>query len=194
MADLSAERTLVKSPPELWSELSELERLAKHLDAFGDIRITRLQPEREVAWEAERAAGTISMEPSGWGTRVTLTAALEDDGASVDEETGNEREPDRDTGDEGDDVLPTTRTMRMLDRLFPGWRAPSYGAPPAGALDDLRIEPEAPPAPPEPEPPHEQPDPPSSQPGPLDPERAREALDAVLDTLGSAHHRPFSRG
>ena len=25
-------------------------------------------------------------------------------------------------------------------------------------------------------------------------ESAREALDGVLDTLGAAHHRPFSRG
>src|SRR3954451_1289592 len=93
MADLSAERTLVKSPPELWSELSELERLAKHLDAFGDIRVTRLKPERQVAWEAEGAAGTISMEPSGWGTKVTLTAALEGHAAGADEEPEHVQPP-----------------------------------------------------------------------------------------------------
>ena len=28
----------------------------------------------------------------------------------------------------------------------------------------------------------------------LDPERARVILDEALDTLGAAHHRPFSRG
>ena len=28
----------------------------------------------------------------------------------------------------------------------------------------------------------------------LDPERARLILDEALDTLGAAHHRPFSRG
>src|SRR5918999_5686689 len=77
MADLSAKRTLVKSPPELWSELSEVERLARHLDAFGEIKITRLEPEHTVAWEGEAASGTVSIEPSGWGTKVTLTAQLE---------------------------------------------------------------------------------------------------------------------
>jgi hypothetical protein len=31
-------------------------------------------------------------------------------------------------------------------------------------------------------------------PAALDPERARVILDEALDTLGAAHHRPFSRG
>ena len=70
-------RTLVKSPPELWSELSEVERLARHLGAFGEIKITRLEPERTVAWEGEGASGTVSIEPSGWGTKVVLTATIE---------------------------------------------------------------------------------------------------------------------
>jgi hypothetical protein len=78
MPDLTAKRTLVKSPPELWSELSEVERLARHLDAFGEIKITKLEPEHTVAWEGESASGTVSIEPSGWGTRVTLTAQLGD--------------------------------------------------------------------------------------------------------------------
>src|SRR5688572_5383850 len=77
MPDLTAKRTLVKSPPELWEELSEVERLAKHLGAFGEIKITKLEPEHTVAWEGERASGTVSIEPSGWGTKVTLTAQLE---------------------------------------------------------------------------------------------------------------------
>ena len=77
MHDLTAKRTLVKSPPELWSEVSEVERLAKHLGAFGEIKITRLEPEHTVAWEGEGASGTVSIEPSGWGTKVTLTAQVE---------------------------------------------------------------------------------------------------------------------
>jgi hypothetical protein len=77
MHDLTAKRTLVKSPPELWSELSEVDRLARHLDAFGEIKITKLEPEHTVAWEGEGASGTVSIEPSGWGTKVTLTAQLD---------------------------------------------------------------------------------------------------------------------
>ena len=76
MTPLTAQRTLVKSPPELWSELSEVDRLARHLEAFGEIKITKLEPEHTVAWEGEHACGTVSIEPSGWGTKVTLEAAL----------------------------------------------------------------------------------------------------------------------
>lgn len=76
MQDLTAKRTLVKSPPELWEELSEVQRLAKHLGAFGEITITKLEPEHTVAWEGEHASGTVSIEPSGWGTKVILTADL----------------------------------------------------------------------------------------------------------------------
>src|SRR5918993_6031673 len=76
MPDLTAKRTLVKSPPELWEELSEVDRLARHLGAFGEITITRLEPEHTVAWEGERASGTVCIEPSGWGTKVTLSADL----------------------------------------------------------------------------------------------------------------------
>src|SRR5919109_842730 len=76
MPDLTAKRTLVKSPPELWEELSAIEGLTKHLGAFGEIKITKLEPEHTVAWEGEHASGTVSIEPSGWGTRVTLHAEL----------------------------------------------------------------------------------------------------------------------
>jgi hypothetical protein len=70
-----AARTLVKSPPELWEACSDPTSLSRHLEPFGEIRITRLEPETTVAWEGERASGTVRIEPSGWGTRVTLTAA-----------------------------------------------------------------------------------------------------------------------
>src|SRR4026208_2232426 len=74
MPDLTAKRTLAKSPPELWEELSAVDGLAKHLGAFGEIKITKLEPEHTVAWEGEHASGTVSIEPSGRGTKVTLHA------------------------------------------------------------------------------------------------------------------------
>ncbi len=76
MDDLTAKRTLVKSPPELWTELSEADGLARHLGELGDIRITKVEPEKTVAWEGEHASGTVEIEASGWGTKVTLTAAV----------------------------------------------------------------------------------------------------------------------
>ncbi|HEV3053125.1 MAG TPA: hypothetical protein VGX45_00610, partial [Solirubrobacteraceae bacterium] len=78
-----ASRTLVKSPPELWAECSDASSLTRHLDQFGEITITRLDPETAVAWEGERVSGTVRLEPSGWGTRVTLTAAVDEDPAVV---------------------------------------------------------------------------------------------------------------
>ena len=59
MTELQASRTLVKSPPELWAECSDAASLARHLGQFGEIRITRLEPETAVAWEGERARGTV---------------------------------------------------------------------------------------------------------------------------------------
>src|SRR5689334_10007929 len=72
MPPTEVQRTLVKSPPELWAELSDPDCLAKHLGAFGEIRITRVEHESSVAWEGERASGTVELAPSGWGTKVTL--------------------------------------------------------------------------------------------------------------------------
>src|SRR5881397_3416711 len=63
----SAQRTLVKSPPELWSELSDPDGLARRLGTFGEIRITRLEPEATVAWEGDGARGTVRLEPAGGG-------------------------------------------------------------------------------------------------------------------------------
>ncbi len=76
MPEVTARRTLVKSPPELWSELSDPVILARHLGEFGEIRITRTQPESGVAWEGDHVSGTVEIDASGWGTKVTLTATL----------------------------------------------------------------------------------------------------------------------
>src|SRR5579864_3797317 len=79
MISSEVQRTLVKSPPELWAELSDPAALARHLDAFGEIRITRTEPENAVEWEAEGVNGTVLIKPSGWGTKVTLSVTRQDD-------------------------------------------------------------------------------------------------------------------
>jgi hypothetical protein len=77
MISSEVQRTLVKSPPELWAELSDPALLARHLGELGEIRITRVEPEQTVEWEAENTSGTVQIKPSGWGTRVTLTVTRE---------------------------------------------------------------------------------------------------------------------
>jgi hypothetical protein len=77
MISSEVQRTLVKSPPELWAEISDPEALARHLGEFGEIRITRVQPEQKVEWEAPEASGSIVIKPSGWGTKVKLTVTRE---------------------------------------------------------------------------------------------------------------------
>lgn len=67
------QRTLVKSPPELWSELSNPDALARHLSELGEIRITAVEPETKVEWEAAGASGVVQLKQSGWGTKVTLS-------------------------------------------------------------------------------------------------------------------------
>ncbi len=145
MPPLEAKRTLVKSPPELWAEVSDAGALARHLGEFGEIRIIRTQPESVVEWEGDRASGSVRLEPSGWGTKVTLTA---EPAAPPEPEPEPVPEPPR-----------------------PGFWARLFGR-----------------RPPEPEPV------PVAEPEPLvGEEEAVTALTGVLDTLGSANHRPFSR-
>src|SRR5258705_6921211 len=149
MQEPRAQRTLVKSPPELWAELSDIDALARHLGEFGEIRITRLEPETTVAWEGDRASGTVHLEPSGWGTKVTLTAELAADVAPPDPvpvpppapvpiAPNAEPEPHADPEPEPD-PLPAaeagepepTRRPRFFARLF-GRRALAEPAPEAG--------------------------------------------------------------
>ena len=73
MADVEVSRTLVKSPPELWTEL-EGEALQ---EAVGEVTVRTTEPERSLAWEAKGVRGTAVLEPSGWGTKVTLTAEID---------------------------------------------------------------------------------------------------------------------
>jgi hypothetical protein len=166
MTEPSAHRTLVKSPPELWAEVSEPEALARHLGEFGEIRITRLEPETTVAWEGERASGTVHLEPSSWGTKVTLTASAAPSAPSAPVEPEPEPEP---------------------PQPQPGPRASRWGR-------FLRRRPEA----------AERSEPQQAEPEPAAPARAPvqsaedsetivAKLGAVLDDLGAAHHRPFSR-
>lgn len=242
MSGHTAQRTLVKSPPELWAELSDAVSLAKHLGEFGEIRITRADHETLVAWEGERASGTVSLEPAGWGTRVTLTAtAVAAEPAASDEAI--EPEPSGEAAVAAshawavEDACEPSSTAQATDVTAPepettsapaakrsrfgrfkrwltasrdttAWRlsdelqapatpdAPMDEGQRADADDEpvpatpIRLRP--PPPSPEPEP---EPEPPAAAvASPLDEGEIASVLSDALDTLGAAHHRPFSRG
>jgi hypothetical protein len=140
---MQVQRRLVKSPPELWAEISDDDALARRLAEFGPIAITRVEPETKVAWEGEHASGTVELTASGWGTQVLLTAE-----PLAAPEPEPDPEPER-----------ARRPLRVLLR----WRRPRAEPPPD----------------------------PAGPPGPrVDTEAV---LTGVLDDLGAAHHRPFSR-
>jgi hypothetical protein len=206
MTSLQASRTLVKSPPELWAELSELESLARHLGEFGEIRITQVDPESRVEWEADRASGTVRLEPSGWGTRVVLTvdtpepveAAPEPEAVVVEEPPAPEPEPVAIEPEPEPEPEPKRGWFARLFRRTPPAVAP------APRPEPVAVEPEPEPEPaPDPErerafgtiewetpaePVAEEP-----EPEPIAADEAHAVLTGVLDTLGAAHHRPFSR-
>ncbi len=73
MRTVEVSRTLVKSPPELWSELSG-ERLS---EAVGGASLKVTEEERRIEWEGEGARGAAVLEPAGWGTKLTLTAEVQ---------------------------------------------------------------------------------------------------------------------
>ena len=154
MPSLEAKRTLVKSPPEIWAEVSDAGALARHLGEFGEIRITRTQPESVVEWEGDLASGCVRLEPSGWGTKVTLTA---EPIAPAEPEPEPEPEPAPEPPAKASWWSRFRRRREPEPEPVP---EPVVAPPPAPALDD---------------------------------ERAQATLTGVLDTLGAAHHRPFSR-
>ena len=236
MPEPRAQRTLVKSPPELWAELSDIDSLARHLGEFGEIRITRLDPETTVAWEGDRACGTVALEPAGWGTKVTITAklaeevvaepvavepepvavepepvvvAVEPEPVAVEPEpVAVEPEPEPEpVAVEPEPEAPPTEAPRVgfFARLFGRRREvePVVEVEPEAEAAEVAVDPEpvAVEPEPEPEPVAVEPEPvavvvepePEPQPAVLDVERAEAILTGVLDDLGSAHHRPFSR-
>jgi hypothetical protein len=71
MATIELERTLVKSPPELWEELSSPDKLGAWL---GDVRVTSSEPPSRLEWDGKGASGVIELESSGWGTKVRARA------------------------------------------------------------------------------------------------------------------------
>src|SRR5215207_7888502 len=79
-----AERTLVKSQPELWQLLDEPERMqglmSSLLGRATEIEVTERQPEVKLAWEGAVAAeaGSIEVElkKSGWGTQISIVAEM----------------------------------------------------------------------------------------------------------------------
>jgi hypothetical protein len=212
MPEIQASRRLVKSPPELWAEVSDAASLARHLGEVGEITITRLEPETTVAWEGERASGTVELAPAGWGTSVTLTAeptgaveeppapepgpaaAVEPEPEPVEPEPAPVTEPEP-IAMTPESTEPKRRSWfaRLLRRRAPepahadragGVGEAALAAPPAKALHRSTG-----PARSSAEPEHEEPAKPEPEPDPL-----ADALTQALDSLGQAHHRPFSRG
>jgi hypothetical protein len=250
MTEHQSSRTLVKSAPELWAECSDAASLARHLGAFGEIRITKLEPETTVAWEGTAASGTVKLESSGWGTRVTLTVkedpaqaepapepaapeAAEPEAAEPEMVAAEpESEPAEPEPAEPEQAAvepepaepePEPEPMEIAvdpvraPRMFARFRS-AFRRKPASLSEPDAVEPEpesealAEPEPgpvalaePEPEPVAlAEPDavepvakaPPAPEPA-AEPEppppTGEDALVAALDSLGMAHHRPYSR-
>jgi hypothetical protein len=68
---IELERTLVKSPPELWDEIASANALARWLP---DVRVNALDPPSRMEWKADGVSGVIELEASGWGTRIRARA------------------------------------------------------------------------------------------------------------------------
>ena len=223
MSSLQASRTLVKSPPELWAELSDLGSLARHLGEFGEIRITQVDPESRVDWEADRASGSVRLEPSGWGTRVVLTVDTPEPAADPEPEADAPAEPEAvavaepaaepppEAATVAEPVEPAPSPEPLPEPAKRGFWVRLFGrrkVAPAPEPEVVEPEPEPvieEPVAVEPEPAEDEafgtieweiPEPPvepEPEPEPVAPPDAHAVLNGVLDTLGAAHHRPFSR-
>ena len=162
---LEAKRTLVKSGPELWAEVSDPGALARHLAPFGSVRIVGTEPETRVAWEGEKAAGEVALAESGFGTRVSFTAAI------VGAAPPPAPEP-RPAAPEPEADPPRPGFWARLFRRRPA-PAPAAAAPEVPAVAPEPVAAAGPPA--------------------MTDDAAMLVLTDTLDALGRAHHRPFSR-
>lgn len=79
----NAERTLVKSPPELWELVDDPDLMRRWAaDLLGDpevaVEITERSEGERLAWrpagERDGAAIELSLAEKGWGTNVTIEA------------------------------------------------------------------------------------------------------------------------
>jgi hypothetical protein len=113
MGVVAAQRTLVKSVPELWAQLTDAGQLGSLLDPpFGEIAITRVEPESRIEWAGAVASGSVEIEPSVFGARVSLVAELTQAAA------------------------PAPRRRRLLDRLLRRPGEPEIPPPSVLAPDD----------------------------------------------------------
>jgi hypothetical protein len=194
MISSEVQRTLVKSPPELWAELSDPAALARHLGDLGEIRITRIEPEKLVEWEATDTSGKVLLKPSGWGTKVTLIAARE----LAAPEPPPEPEPSMEVQPEPE---PEPKPEPMVAKKpgpepHPGFFARFFRR----RKEVVQPEPEQPAIIEVDEPERPQDEDIKDIAAELKAaeeevavEEVTAVLTAVLDRLGAAHHRPFSR-
>jgi hypothetical protein len=147
MVSSEVQRTLVKSPPELWAELSNPTSLARHLGELGEIRITRTEPETTVEWEGENINGVVSIKASGWGTKVTLSVTREhapatpeaqsEDAQHSGEEQSSDRHAQAGAAEQAATSEPTTPKPRrgFFARLFRHRRSAEPTPPPERTPD-----------------------------------------------------------
>jgi hypothetical protein len=75
------ERTLVKSPPELWELVDDRDLMrrwsAALTGASGDVNVLEREPGERLAWEAAGADARVELilAEKGWGTNVSIELA-----------------------------------------------------------------------------------------------------------------------
>jgi uncharacterized protein YndB with AHSA1/START domain len=67
MYAIEVERTLVRSPHELWDKLSDRPGIDRWL---GGVQIHVVVPPTRMEWTFRGASGVIELEAAPWGTRV----------------------------------------------------------------------------------------------------------------------------
>lgn len=207
------QRTLVKSPPELWSELSNPDALARHLSELGEIHITAVEPETKVEWEAEGSSGVVQLKQSGWGTKVTLSVtrtapAVEEPPSEpevIAEQVAAEPEPEpiaveaEPVATVEPDPEPTPVELEpqlgFFARLFRKRKAKPVVV--IGPEPEIEVVVLAAPEPIYPDAPAEPKVDLAAELASVEAQMTAETTElliGVLDRLGAAHHRPFSRG
>jgi hypothetical protein len=89
----TAERTLVKSSPELWELLDQEERMQGLMSSLlghaAEVKVFRREPETRLGWEARdgfrKARIEVELAEKGWGTNVSVSAEAKKDPTRLDD-------------------------------------------------------------------------------------------------------------
>jgi hypothetical protein len=136
--EIARQRTILKSMPELWQQLLEGEPLRAAFGSDGELKVSELERERALAFETTSLSGRITLQQSGWGTKVEAVLSARSEQPTPEPAAAAPKEPLWWQGSRLRRLLPLPS---WKDRhLAKAWRGEEQEPPPPPPPDRHRLE------------------------------------------------------